>query len=343
MIQHVLATGLKTCFDEQGREIECPGSGQDAELGLGRQPEGHRFAPLSGETVQDKLTGLVWVRDLSPMPFPMRWSEALGHVRELNRERFAGFDDWRMPNRRELRSLINHGRRRPALDGDHPFQGLQQTWFWTSTTSAMYPAYAWYVHLAGGRMFWGRKDQFSMLWPVRGQSPHLPRTGERDCRDDRGKPVSCPGTGQDGELQQGVGWPDPRFEILSAGILDRLTNLVWMTGGQAPQGSMTWAAALDRVNDLARSTGLPWHLPNINELESLVDASRHTPALPAEAGFSDVQEVYWSSTSSGFEPDWAYALYMHKGAVGVGYKPTAEFALWPVMEYVSVDRSMVEG
>jgi hypothetical protein len=333
VIQHVLATGVKTCFDEQGREIECSGSGQDAELGLGRRSKGDRFARLSGETVQDTLTGLVWVRDLSMMPFPMRWSEALDHVRGLNRERFSGFDDWRMPNRRELRSLINHGRRRPALDEDHPFQGLQQTWFWTSTTSAMYPAYAWYVHLAGGRMFWGRKDQFYMLWPVRGQSPHLPWTGENQCRDDRGSPISCPGTGQDGEHQQGAEWPVPRFEPLAAGVLDRLTNLVWMTGGQAPQGTMTWAAALDRVHDLARSTGLPWHLPNINEMESLVDASRHTPALPAEAGFSDVQEVYWSSTSSGFEPDWAYALYMHKGAVGVGHKPTAEFALWPVMEY----------
>lgn len=333
MIRHVLATGLQRCFDEQGRLIECPGTGQDAELALGIRPHGQRFVAQGGEAVQDTLTGLSWPVELSRFGYPMRWGEALDMVRELNAQGLAGFTDWRLPNRRELRSLINHGASRPALDPDHPFQGLQQTWTWTSTTSAMYPAYAWYVHLAGGRMFWGRKDQFYMLWPVRGQSRVLPGTGEEQCRDGRGQACPCSGTGQDGELQCGVQWPDPRFASLPMGLLDRLTDLVWMTGDQVPRAGMTWARALESVQDLARTSGHPWHLPNINELESLVDASRHTPALPAEMGLSDLPEVLWSSTSSGFEPDWAYALYMHKGAVGVGHKPTAEFALWPVMEF----------
>lgn len=332
-IGHVLATGIEQCFDERGQPMDCSGSGQDAELGLGLRSESPRFVQESQETVRDTLTGLVWPVDVSPFAFPVRWQEALGMVKELNLQSMGGFEDWRLPNRRELRSLIVHGNSKPALDRDHPFQGVQQTWTWTSTSSAMYPGYAWYVHLAGGRMFWGRKDQFYLFWPVRGESRVLPATGEVTCPDERGQPAPCSETGQDGELQFGVHWPATRFETLPIGVLDRLTRLVWLTGDQAPAAAMTWPGALEAVRDLATSTGLPWHLPNINELESLVDASRHTPALSPEAGFADVQEVYWSSTSSGFEPDWAYALYMHKGAVGVGHKPTAEFAVWPVVEY----------
>ena len=74
----------------------------------------------------------------------------------------------------------------------------------------------------------------------------------------------------------------------------------------------------------------PWRMPTINELESLVDASECDPALPLEHPFLIRQQGYWSSTTSGFEKDWAYVLYMDKGAVGVGFKKTREFHLWPV-------------
>ena len=55
-----------------------------------------------------------------------------------------------------------------------------------------------------------------------------------------------------------------------------------------------------------------------------------TPALPKDHPFRDDQEAYWSSTSSGFEPDWCMALYMHKGAVGVGQKKDENFSVWAV-------------
>jgi hypothetical protein len=80
--------------------------------------------------------------------------------------------------------------------------------------------------------------------------------------------------------------------------------------------------------DLREKTGTDWHLPNINELESLVDASQSSPALPEAHPFWGNPEVLWSSTTSGFEPDWAYGLYLHKGAVGVGHKRTARFGVW---------------
>ena len=78
-----------------------------------------------------------------------------------------------------------------------------------------------------------------------------------------------------------------------------------------------------------------WRLPNINELESPVDCSTHSPALPKGHLFGDVREGYWSSTTSMFEPDWAWALYLTKGAVGVGQKRGAHFSVWAVCDLSS--------
>jgi hypothetical protein len=64
----------------------------------------------------------------------------------------------------------------------------------------------------------------------------------------------------------------------------------------------------------------------------MMDCGSYNPALPAGCPFEGVQEAYWSSTTSMFEPDWAWALYLIKGAVGVGEKQGAHFHVWPVCD-----------
>lgn len=76
-------------------------------------------------------------------------------------------------------------------------------WYWTSTTASISTAYAWYVHMEGARMFSGGKEQYFLLWPVRGPGTVLAATGQTACYDARGNPVPCPGTGQDGEFMSG--------------------------------------------------------------------------------------------------------------------------------------------
>jgi hypothetical protein len=76
-----------------------------------------------------------------------------------------------------------------------------------------------------------------------------------------------------------------------------------------------------------------WRVPNIRELESLVDLKAHSPALPQNASFLNVRSGYWSSTTSVYEPRYAWTLYSRDGIIGVGYKPKADFYLWPVRSY----------
>jgi hypothetical protein len=326
-IKNIISTGLETCHDLYGKKISCALAGQDATYRIGQSWPEPRFAAVSEDLVRDELTGLLWTRKANFFDFPLTWAQALEEVRTMNREGFAGFTDWRLPNRREMRSIISHGHIKPALPPGHPFTEVFVAWYWTSTTSAMAPDHAWYVHLEGARMFYGGKGQRYLAWPVRGSSSHIPRTGQLACFDTKGQKISCQGTGQDAELNMGQPWPAPRFSRQGSEVLDHLTNLIWLDPGEVKTGPLNWEQALEAVLNIR---GKNWRLPNINELESLVDASAHSPALPRDHPFATPAEGYWSSTTSIFEPDWAYVLYLHKGAVGVGFKPGPEFSVWPV-------------
>ena len=79
--------------------------------------------------------------------------------------------DWRLPNVNELhRLVVGSGQTYPALPPGHPFSGVQ-AYYWSSTTSAYYTSFAWYVDLGDDRV--GSVSDVSKLnnryvWPVRG-------------------------------------------------------------------------------------------------------------------------------------------------------------------------------
>ncbi|HHD64169.1 MAG TPA: DUF1566 domain-containing protein, partial [Desulfobulbaceae bacterium] len=336
MSRHILSTGQQLCYNESGKPIVCAGSGQDAEFSPGIPWPDPRFRSEK-ETVHDVLTGLTWSRDANPGVFPCSWVEAFEAIRVLNHRSYCGFRDWRLPNRRELRSLMDYQAKKPALPSGHPFTNVFLHWYWSSTTAAIHPGYAWYVHLEGARMFYGKKSQEALFWPVRGKgNGSLAVTGQQFCYDETGTPVDCRNCGQDGELQWGAPWPAPRFTLSGKLVHDHLTGLIWMEQADLTEKKVRWQQALDAIRELNRSdqSRKSWRLPTINELESLVDTDRHSPALPSNHPFTSLQEGYWASTTSFFETDWAWVLYMKKGACGVGYKPDATFHVWPVTEAV---------
>ena len=185
-------------------------------------------------------------------------------------------------------------------------------------------------------MFYGGKDQSFLLWPLHSSASNiLPVIGQKQCYDNHGKRVSCRGCMQDGALQYGQVWPEPRFHVEAEIVYDRLTRLCWMRIADLTGEPVTWAEALSAVDHLNHEPGSRrWRLPGINELESLVDCSQWGPALSRQSQFVQIRESYWSSTTSLFEPGWAWALYLEKGAVGVEQKSGRHFHVWPVCDRV---------
>ena len=129
-----LRTGQAGCYDVHGEVVSCAKSGQDGEFRPGIPWPEKRFTN-EGEIVRDQLTGLRWLKNANTAEFPVTWQEALDHIAVMNREQRAGHADWRLPNRRELRSLMAFDTRKPALPAGHPFEKVFLSWYWTSTTS----------------------------------------------------------------------------------------------------------------------------------------------------------------------------------------------------------------
>ncbi len=292
---------------------------------------------VENETVTDIQTGLTWIKNASLFEFPLSWDEALTSVTTLNRQVFGGHDDWRLPNRRELFSLVSHETINPCLPGGHPFDNVFNGYYWTSTTCARLPDQAWYIHLGGARIFKGMKYASYMVWPVRNLDGSQPvtvfQTGQVNCYDTNGNVIPCGGTGQDADVRSGQALPENRFSKEGRCVLDRATGLTWLQDANLFKNSISWQKAHDLVSEMnhRKESGYgDWRIPGIRELESLTDMGRHSPALPEGHPFQDVQDFYWSSTTSRYNQSYAWALYAVDGIIGVAHKPLSEFFLWPV-------------
>lgn len=145
----------------------------------------------------------------------------------------------------------------------------------------------------------------------------VPKTGQTICYNISGTVRFCPGTGQDGDWQKGVTWPNPRFtDNLNGTVTDNLTGLIWLKNANC-FGERDWATALSDANTLnSGECGLTdgsvegdWRLPNVREVQSLLGYEFFGPALPPGHPFINVQlAYYWSSTSYAGHPDNAWIV-----------------------------------
>ncbi len=167
----------------------------------------------------------------------------------------------------------------------------------------------------------------------------IPQTGQTTCYDIAGLAITCTGTGQDGELQNGMPWPNPRFTDNANGtITDNLTGLIWLKNANC-YSTQTWETAVASARTLANgsceltdsSTTGQWRLPSRNELESLMNAKQPTTATWLNAqGFTSVQiDVYWSSSNFAYGSNSAWSVNMINGVLFNSYKALNHF-VWPV-------------
>jgi hypothetical protein len=152
--------------------------------------------------------------------------------------------------------------------------------------------------------------------------------------------MPCAGTGQDGELQKGLA--RAYVDNGDGTITDTKTGLMWEK--LSDDGSIhdkdttyTWAnafatkvAALNGGGGFAGYTD--WRVPNVNELESIVNYGAVNPAVSPAFNTGCVASCtvtscsctqstnYWSSTTSQNTPFYAWYVYFLAGSVNNGNK-----------------------
>jgi len=168
-------TGQTICYDQDGNVIACAGTGQDGELQKGVIWPAPRFADNGDQTVIDKLTGLIWTKDgNAPGPtscvpgVTKSWQGALDYVKCLNTNQYLGYNDWRLPNRKELHSMTNYGAAN-AKDwlNTQGFNNVQSTFYVSSTTYTTDKICPWIVNVFGEISVDGKSRTDYAVWPVR--------------------------------------------------------------------------------------------------------------------------------------------------------------------------------
>jgi len=179
----------------------------------------------------------------------------------------------------------------------------------------------------------GAEDGFYVIPAMKGNYAPVPKTGQT---------TPCV-TGDDGDLHMGVASPTPRFTDNGNGtVTDKLTGLIWLKNVNA-FGMKTWADAMTTANGLKSGdagTGLTdgsqagdWRLPNVRELQSLLDYGRSYPALPENHPFTELVwgSYYWTSTTSAWDSALAFDVAIGGNAMADPYdKTNADDYVWCV-------------
>jgi hypothetical protein len=318
-------------------------SGDDGNIQAGVEWPAQRFTDNGDGTVTDSLTGLMWLKDGGCL-YKKSWSTALTTIVDFSgspdkyncAEYIGSYSDWRLPNMREIESLMDFGVSDSARWlNSNGFMNVKSNSYWVSTSYAASKTYAWMVNLMNGTTTYSSKNGYYYILPVRSS------TSEKSYNMQKTGQASSYAVGDDGFMQEGLEWPTTRFTDNGDGtVTDTLTGLMWLKDGGCIKNN--WSSALKTIAGLNNHTGgifcigyaadhTDWRLPNVKELDSLVNYG-----VSDQAGWLNSQGVtnvkyysYWSSTTSKMSGTQAWMINMQNSAKLPQSKKSTYYA-WPV-------------
>jgi len=103
---------------------------------------------VSSNIVSDTLTHLQWENN-ETSAISKTWEEAITHCENFN---LNANTDWRLPNIRELKSIVDRTRIAPAIDNTKFITVNTNISYWSSSTylGANDPSYAWITNFGSG-------------------------------------------------------------------------------------------------------------------------------------------------------------------------------------------------
>lgn len=284
------------------------------------------------------MTGLIWLLDVETTNY--NWTDGISYCEALT----TGGYEWRMPNFRELRSLVHYG------------QSIQNTWLinqgFLDVRAASYycgtpcpwdtsRAIIMYMNNNPIWSFASKTDLTANVWPVAiSSSSNIAQTGHEAVHT----------SGDDGTYQAGVAPPSTRFVNNGDGtVTDNMTGLMWVQNANAigtvhtdfdSDGAVTWANALSFVSAFndgtydcdVTTTYSDWRLPTLNELETLVNYGQdETYTWLNDQGFSNVESHnYLSGTTRAFDTTYSWGININQSSSTLCLKSLEGYYVWPV-------------
>ncbi len=160
-------------------------------------PDARYVVDADKGTVLDQQTGLTWKRCIEGQsgadcgtgsPVGFNWGEAL---RQAEASTFAGYTDWRMPDFKELNSLVEVACHDPAINAT-VFPNDPSGFVWASSPVTVWQDWAWDVSFTDGQGDWTNRQYGLMVRfvgrPTGWASPANPsqaRLERRGIRDER--------------------------------------------------------------------------------------------------------------------------------------------------------------
>ncbi|MBR6421401.1 DUF1566 domain-containing protein [bacterium] len=223
-----------------------------------------------GTTVTDKQTGLMWQKEYASNK---TWQEALKFCEDSTD---AGYYDWRLPNKNELASLVNHEK----LNSPYSyFQDMPSNYFWSSSTNVS-NIYGRLVGFEFGNIHSIDKAETSNVRCVRSERINDPcnpnpcnglANSTQTCTQHNAFEYSC-------GCNNGYFWNGQKCAVLpecsttsGTPCKDSTSHLIWSTKAE---NTMTWQDAKNYCISYTEGGFSSWHLPNIDELMTIFIASR---------------------------------------------------------------------
>ncbi len=301
-----ICTGQTNCYNNS-EEITCPTSasanfyGQDAQYAkLGYcYPQNFTLKTVSGnKVVVDNNTGLVW--EQSPSSSEYTWENRAIHCNELNSSNYAGINTWRVPNPMELLTIVDNSTYNPATNSN--FTGMpieNSTYLWTNNEHKKYTNYA-YVFSSSYGWYYAYHDDSDKIGSKINSYKILCVSGSEFVH----ATLSDFTTSSDGKI-----------------VTDNRTGLIWQ---KEYKSYNTWQEALAYCQSLnadgygGYSTW--WHLPNKNELASLLNLDKSSGS---RSDFPDMpsNKYFWSSSTRADNTDIAWSVDFNLGSM-YGLKKT---------------------
>ena len=300
-------TGQKKCYNDT-EEIPCPNPdeafyGQDSNYTI--NPMSYTKLDVSGNElaedapswamVRDNVTGLIWEvkQDMDGSPNydnphdadnTYTWYDSDPEtnggdagtpgdgvdtfdteqfINALNATNYGGHDDWRMPTIKELSFIVDYGipQPGPTIDSES-FPMTIASWYWSSTPGINAIDEAWNINFYYG---------YKLLYYTKSNPYYV-----RAVRSADSEPL------------------DHLIGNAGGTVTDKSTGLMWQQA--SGPGTYSWKQALFYAENLPLADYNDWRLPNIKELQSLIDYGPSNAGINTSVFTDTVDQRYWSST-----------------------------------------------